>query len=181
MTFLRAQHPALFVRAIVGAGAAGDAALRYAVRYGASAGCPVRRLVLLGSAHGSLDDSPSGIGGGDAWQTLSVHGTADTVVAPVRAELYHTRHRAAGAHALRLLQAGHDFKACEPRVAATINDWLEGVRRLNSDDRSAWAVEARIAAAAKAAAGGRPEGGEARETGGGGGADDDDDLEFWGF
>jgi pimeloyl-ACP methyl ester carboxylesterase len=179
-SFLRAQHPALFVRAVVGHGTAGDAALTYALRYGAAGACPVRRLVLIGAAHGNLDDAPSAGGEADArWEMLSVHGTADLEVPHMRAQLCNSRHRAAGGHALRLIQgAAHDFAGDEARVAATINDWLEGVRRLNSEDRSAWAVEARSAAAAA----------DARAAAGGGkmmrGGDvdvEEDDLAFWGF
>jgi hypothetical protein len=180
--FLRAQHPALFVRAIVGHGAAGDAALTYAVRYGAAGACPVRRLVLIGAAHGNLDDAPSAAGGfaDSRWEMLSIHGTADVDVPHIRAQLYHSHHRAGGVHALRLIQgAGHDFTGDERLVAATINDWLEGVRRLNSDDRSAWAIEARsVAATAEgmtaASLGRKSNRDENRDV-------DEDDLSFWGF
>lgn len=180
--FLRAQHPALFVQAIIGHGAAGDAALTYAVRYGAAGACPVRRLVLVGAAHGNLDDAPCAAGrdADSRWAMLSVHGTGDVRVPHMRAQLYHSHHRAAGVHALRMIQgAGHDFTGDEARVAATINDWLEGVRRLNSEDRSAWAVEARSAAAVADITTAVGSGGKG--TGGGHVDVDEDDLSFWGF
>ena len=52
--------------------------------------------------------------------------------------MFHLRHKREG-HRLRLLQgAGRGFEAEALTVASSLNDWLEGARRLTSEDVSQW-------------------------------------------
>ena len=155
---LSTQHNGLLIRALVGHGAAADACLAYAGRYGHVASCPVRRLALLGGKHAHTPP-PSG------WSVLSVHGAEDAVVPRSSAELWHVRHRGGLPHALRVLAgADHAFatKGAGDALAAALNDWLEGARRLSEDDSAdAWRTPT--------AAGGAAQAEEAAE-------DDDDEL-----
>lgn len=130
--FIARQHPALFLRGIVAHGAAADAAYVYAKKYGHTASCPTRQLVLVGGGH--VDMEPLGAD----WCVLSVLGTADAQASLMRAELFHAKHRAGG-HKLRVLEGGtHDFGAHIKQLGGSINDWFEGARRLTDEDMARW-------------------------------------------
>ena len=135
---LRGQHPQLLIRALVGHGAAADAAHDYAATYGHAASCPSRLLVQLAGSHNSSKGWPSG-----GWRMLSLVGSADGS-SLAAAELFHLRHRPAAepsASKLRLLDgAERTFDGHMPIVAASINDWLEGARRLTGDDVARWSA-----------------------------------------
>ena len=136
LRWLTLQHPQLLVRAIVGLGGAADVCNAYACKYGDAASCPTRMLVQVGGSHGAVGDWPTG-----GWRVLSIVGAADATERR-RAELYHTRHQHSG-HRLRLLEGeGSGWlgsSSSSEGVSSTINDWIEGARRLNGDDAAAWA------------------------------------------
>ena len=80
------------------------------------------------------------------------------------------RHRAAGAHLLRVVPgADHAFSAAAAvdTLGATLNDWLEGARRLTTDDSANWRL------------GATPAGKPASATVVANDADDEDDLSFF--
>ena len=92
----------------------------------------VRRLALLSGAH-AVSPPPPGAG----WRLLSVHGADDAVVPISTAELWHVRHRDVISHDLRLVAgADHTFstRTATEALATTLNDWLEGARRLSEGD-----------------------------------------------
>jgi len=141
LQWLQAQHPQLYLRGLIGHGAAADACLEYATRYGSMASSPCRALVQLAGSSEARGTVPA------AWRLLSIHGTADgsSVMA---AELFHVRHKAHG-HKLRILDgAGRSFAGHVPTAASTINDWFEGARRLTADDVTHWEKNAAEAQAA---------------------------------
>ena len=134
------EHTLLLIRAIVGHGVAADACLAYAQQYGHTASCPTRQLVLLSGSHaeGRASRWPA-----VDWRLLSIVGAADgTSLANV--ELFHVRHRPCtpGASKVRLLEgADRSYAgAAAATAAATINDWLEGARRLDDSDMNYWSI-----------------------------------------
>ena len=141
LQWLQSQHPQLYLRGLIGHGAAADACLDYACRYGTSPANPCRALVqLAGSSEARGSVSPG-------WRLLSLHGTRDES-SVMAAELFHVRHKAQG-HKLRILDgAPRSFFGHVPVVASTINDWFEGARRLTPDDSSQWETSAAAARAA---------------------------------
>ena len=69
---------------------------------------------------------------------LSVIGDADSKVSVTSAMDFNERHREKG-HKLRVLPgANRALDGHVKTVAASINDWIEGARRLNADDSGAW-------------------------------------------
>ena len=132
------QHPQLIVRGLIGHGAAADACYAYASEYGHAASCPTRMLVQLAGSHTSNAPWPAGGGGGLRWAALSISGTDDGS-SQLSAQLFHTRHADKG-HRLRTLEgATRSFEGMHmATLCASINDWIEGARRLNADDSAHW-------------------------------------------
>jgi hypothetical protein len=134
------EHALLLIRAIVGHGVAADACLAYAQQYGHAASCPTRQLVLLSGSHaeGRASRWPA-----VDWRLLSIVGAADGT-SLTNVELFHVRHRPCtpGASKVRLLEgADRSYAgAAAATAAATINDWLEGARRLDDSDMNYWSI-----------------------------------------
>jgi hypothetical protein len=140
------QSPMLSIRALVGHGAAADACHSYASRYGEGASCPLRQLCLISGSHSSSRAWPPG-----GWKVLSLLGSKDGS-SRLDAEAFHVRHERQG-HTMRIIEgAGRDFKSHELTLAKSINDFLEGARRLNGDDRGLWSSPA-----ARSGGGGGPQ------------------------
>ena len=146
LQWLQSQHPQLYLRGLIGHGAAADACLEYAARYGTTPSNPCRALVQLAGSSEARSAVPSG------WRLLSLHGTRDES-SVMAAELFHVRYKAQG-HKLRILDgAPRSFFGHVPVVASTVNDWFEGARRLNLNDVSQWETsDASAQAALKVAA-----------------------------
>ena len=135
MRWIQMQHPQLIIRALVGHGAAADVCRHYACEYGSGASCPTRMLVQLGGSHGSGGKSEWPVGN---WKLLSIVGSKDGD-SRVPAELFHAKHQDKGHKLRRLEGANKAFDDQLDKVASSINDWIEGARRLNADDSSGWA------------------------------------------
>ena len=154
LQWLVRQAPQLRVRALIGHGAAADVCHAYATRYGDAASSPVRMLVQLNGSHstgGAAAPKGSPLGSSafawptGQWQMLSIVGDADPRVSVTSAVAFHERHVGKG-HKLRVLRGadralrGHHTSA----AASSINDWIEGARRLTSDDLAAWDATAEL-------------------------------------
>ena len=124
----------------------------------------IERMAIAGARaqqRPSAADVPPPVG----WSVLSVHGADDVEVPRACAELWHVRHRGGNGSSgsgsggnggsgssgvattpplkLRVVAgADHAFSsaAALETLADTLNDWLEGARRLTNDDSANWQV-----------------------------------------
>ena len=134
LRWIQSQHPQLLVRALIGHGAAADVCTQYACEHGEFAACPTRMLVRLAGGDAAISGWPVG-----GWKVLTITADKEAPPARARAESYHARHRDKG-HTLRVFGgAARSFSGCIDKVGATVNDWIEGARRLNAEDASSWA------------------------------------------
>ena len=136
LTWLMQQTPMLCIRALIGHGAAADACHAFACEYGAAASCPVRLLVALNGSHElSAKKAEWPVGG---WKMLSIVGDGDSKSSVIAAQSFHDRHESKG-HKLRILAGAN--RALDDHIQAattSINDWVEGARRLTGDDVGQW-------------------------------------------
>ena len=141
LQWLLMQTPMLCIRALIGHGAAADACHAYATMYGEAASSPVRMLVQLNGSHAARSPGPIGsnpFAWPTKWKMLSIVGDADPKTSVTAAQAFHDRYRDRG-HKLRVL--GGADRALQGHItaaAASINDWIEGARRLTADDVAAW-------------------------------------------
>ena len=132
LRWLLVQSPQLMIRAIVGHGLAADACYAYASRVGAAASSHGRCLVQICG-----DSSSTNASYPESWRVLSISGSNDET-SPIGAETFHQRHALKG-HKLRYVEGlRRTLDGHVNVVASSINDWLEGARRLTHDDSAMW-------------------------------------------